>query len=123
MPISVKCGDCGKGLKAPDALAGKKAKCPQCGSVIPIPVPVSDAEEYDDDPPAAKPAAAKAKSRVAEKPIEDEYEEDYDEETEEASDDASMPYLFSAASEGSNSSSGTPNRSAPTSSSVPSGSS
>lgn len=86
MPISVKCGDCGKGLKAPDALAGKKAKCPQCGSVIPIPVPVSDAEEYDDDPPAAKPAAAKSKSRVAKKPVEDEYEEDYEDESEESED-------------------------------------
>lgn len=48
MPISVKCDECGKGLKAPDALAGKKAKCPQCGAVIPIPAAVSDAEEFDD---------------------------------------------------------------------------
>lgn len=78
MPISVKCGDCGKGLKAPDALAGKKAKCPQCGGVIPIPAAVSDAEEYEDD----NPPAAKAKSRVAKIPVEDEYEENDEDETE-----------------------------------------
>ncbi len=49
MPISVTCQECGKGLKAPDALAGKKAKCPQCGAVVPIPVAVVDAELNDDD--------------------------------------------------------------------------
>ncbi len=49
MPISVTCQDCGKGLKAPDALAGKKAKCPQCRAVISIPAAVVDAEEITDD--------------------------------------------------------------------------
>lgn len=51
MPISVSCLECGKGLKAPDALAGKKAKCPGCGAIVPIPKAVVDAEEVDDDPP------------------------------------------------------------------------
>lgn len=37
MPISVKCCDCGKALKAPNALAGKKAKCPDCGAVVLVP--------------------------------------------------------------------------------------
>lgn len=56
MPISVTCQECGKGLKAPDALAGKKAKCPQCGAVVPIPRPVVDAEVIDDElPPLRKP--------------------------------------------------------------------
>ena len=50
MPISVKCFDCGKALKAPEALAGKKAKCPDCGAVVPIPKPVMDAEEISDEP-------------------------------------------------------------------------
>ena len=90
MPISVTCGDCGKGLKAPDALAGKKAKCPQCGSVIPIPVAVSDAEEFDDDPPAAKPSASKAStkstSRVAKKEVADEYDDDVEDSAEESED-------------------------------------
>lgn len=39
MPISVKCCDCGKALKAPDALAGKKAKCPDCGAIVAVPNP------------------------------------------------------------------------------------
>jgi DNA-directed RNA polymerase subunit M/transcription elongation factor TFIIS len=43
MPISVKCPDCLTGLKAPETLAGKKAKCPQCGSIVPIPAAESDA--------------------------------------------------------------------------------
>jgi DNA-directed RNA polymerase subunit M/transcription elongation factor TFIIS len=43
MPISVKCPDCSQGLKAPDALAGKKAKCPKCGGIVPIPAAESDA--------------------------------------------------------------------------------
>ena len=84
MPISVKCAECGKGLRAPDALAGKKAKCPQCGGVIPIPAAVSDAEEFEDDPPVPKPtapkpsvpkASAKSTTRAAKKKVEE--EEDY----------------------------------------------
>lgn len=37
MPVSVQCGECGKNLRAPDALAGKTAKCPLCGAVISVP--------------------------------------------------------------------------------------
>jgi len=37
MPISVKCCDCGRALKAPESLAGKKAKCPDCGAVVVVP--------------------------------------------------------------------------------------
>ncbi|MFM9960319.1 MAG: hypothetical protein ACKV2Q_03740 [Planctomycetaceae bacterium] len=64
MPISVKCSECGKGLKAPDALAGKKAKCPQCGHVIPIPAAVLDAEEFDDEPPVRKPTTKTSLDKV-----------------------------------------------------------
>lgn len=39
MPIAVKCGKCGKGLKAPDNLAGKRVKCPGCSSPISVPAP------------------------------------------------------------------------------------
>ena len=45
MPIQVNCSKCGKGLKAPDALAGKKAKCPACGAVVDI--PLQEAEVLD----------------------------------------------------------------------------
>lgn len=37
MPISCECPQCGKRLKAADAAAGKKAKCPDCGGAVPIP--------------------------------------------------------------------------------------
>jgi hypothetical protein len=35
MPTQVAC-DCGKQYAAPDALAGKKVKCPHCGKPLPI---------------------------------------------------------------------------------------
>lgn len=36
MPITVSCSGCRKQLRAPDTLAGKKVKCPQCGTVIAV---------------------------------------------------------------------------------------
>lgn len=53
MPISVKCCDCGKALKAPDALAGKKAKCPDCGAVVLVPNLNGQFEVSDERPEAA----------------------------------------------------------------------
>jgi glucose dehydrogenase len=38
MPISVTCA-CGRKLKAPDAAAGRMAKCPECGAAVPVPDP------------------------------------------------------------------------------------
>lgn len=49
MSIKVTCGSCGKTLKAKDSAAGKKAKCPDCGSVMQIPDLVYDAEEVPAD--------------------------------------------------------------------------
>jgi phage FluMu protein Com/ribosomal protein S20 len=45
MPIQFRCSHCNKRVQAPDAAAGKKAKCPVCGELIEVP-----AEEPDDDP-------------------------------------------------------------------------
>src|SRR6266851_7504278 len=36
MPITLKCG-CGKHLKVRDELAGKRARCPGCGTILPVP--------------------------------------------------------------------------------------
>lgn len=72
MPIRVACPNCGNVLGAPDAAAGKKGKCPKCGTIIPIPAPPPPAAAEDipdtfpipeafpvpDEPPAAVPAAA-----------------------------------------------------------------
>jgi hypothetical protein len=37
MPISVTCDNCGKSLKVKDDWAGKRAKCPGCGSTFAVP--------------------------------------------------------------------------------------
>ncbi len=47
MPITVVCQSCKKSLKAPDSAAGKKAKCPQCGTVVVVPSPALAPWEVD----------------------------------------------------------------------------
>jgi hypothetical protein len=37
MPIPVICGSCGTKLKAPDSAAGRKVKCPKCGTLASVP--------------------------------------------------------------------------------------
>src|SRR5690349_19559292 len=37
MSISVPCPGCGRKLKAPDAAAGKRARCPDCQTVVTLP--------------------------------------------------------------------------------------
>src|SRR3982751_6576474 len=37
MPIAITCAGCGKNLKVKDEWAGKKGKCPQCGTTFAIP--------------------------------------------------------------------------------------
>ncbi len=54
MPISCACPECGKRLKAADSAAGKKAKCPDCGTAVPIPAlkplkPKKQAPAADDE--------------------------------------------------------------------------
>lgn len=39
MPLSVVCSKCGKTLRAPDDMAGKRARCPHCKTVVQIPAP------------------------------------------------------------------------------------
>jgi hypothetical protein len=45
--------ECGTTLSVPDAAAGKKAKCPKCGKIVPVPALASPAPE-----PAPQPVAA-----------------------------------------------------------------
>jgi hypothetical protein len=37
MPIEFRCPSCSKLLRTPDESAGKKAKCPQCGTIVDVP--------------------------------------------------------------------------------------
>ena len=39
MPIPVQCGDCTKKLRVKDESAGRRIKCPDCGSPISVPAP------------------------------------------------------------------------------------
>ena len=50
-PIAMECPSCQKRLRIPLSAAGKKVRCPGCGSAIAVPAPVSA-------PPAAPPPAA-----------------------------------------------------------------
>ncbi len=59
MAITVTCPGCGKNLKAPDALAGKKARCPGCGSQIQVP-----ASDTASELSAPVPEAAKSRARA-----------------------------------------------------------
>lgn len=65
MPITVACS-CGAKLRAPDAAAGKRVKCPKCGTPVAVPAAEADFEVVDDDPP---PTPAKKKPTAAAKPV------------------------------------------------------
>jgi TM2 domain-containing membrane protein YozV/ribosomal protein L40E len=58
MAIQVAC-ICGKRLKAPDSLAGKNAKCPACGTLVPVPT-LDDEPVIEFDAPDAPPVESKA---------------------------------------------------------------
>jgi hypothetical protein len=64
MPITFDC-PCGKTLRVPDEHAGRRAKCPACGAVVPIPGP-DPVFEVEEKP---KPGAA-----APGKPTDDEYD-------------------------------------------------
>jgi hypothetical protein len=60
VPITFNC-PCGKTLRVPDEHAGRRAKCPACGAVVPVPGPdpVFEVEEKPQPgaaPPPGKPA-------------------------------------------------------------------
>ena len=43
MPIEFRCTQCDKLLRTPDDTAGKQAKCPECGAILPVPSPAAPA--------------------------------------------------------------------------------
>jgi predicted RNA-binding Zn-ribbon protein involved in translation (DUF1610 family) len=45
MPINMRCPSCNRTLAAPDSAVGKKAKCPQCGTLMIVPEPIHEAED------------------------------------------------------------------------------
>ena len=58
MPISFNCSSCGRNLKTPDEMAGKKGKCPHCQAVMDIPLSSTTGTGtslFDDLPSASAP--------------------------------------------------------------------
>jgi hypothetical protein len=55
MPIVVDCS-CGKKLKAADGSAGRRVKCPACGTVLVVPAPEPELDGYELAEPAPEPA-------------------------------------------------------------------
>jgi DNA-directed RNA polymerase subunit M/transcription elongation factor TFIIS len=54
--IQVNCPSCNALLKTPESSAGKKAKCPKCGGIVEIPMPLGADDEYQLDVPPPPPA-------------------------------------------------------------------
>jgi hypothetical protein len=53
MPIAVACPSCGHSKLVPDEFAGRRAKCPKCGTAFVVPSGSSEAESGDAEPLAA----------------------------------------------------------------------
>lgn len=52
MPVPVTCG-CGKKMKVPDELVGRRVKCPGCGKGVAVPADDEDADDRDEPAPRA----------------------------------------------------------------------
>ena len=72
MPTVIDCPSCGKKLRVPDTLAGRKIKCPKCGEPIPRPglnevIPsdhhARERQEDEDDRDKRKPRRRKRRDR------------------------------------------------------------
>ena len=44
MAIDFLCSGCGEAFSVPETLAGKKAKCESCGTIVQVPVPTDTVE-------------------------------------------------------------------------------
>ncbi len=73
MKIELRCEDCGKIVRAPREAAGKRAKCPSCGSDLYIPTPEDELEELplapEDTDAVRREAALQAERRQLERII------------------------------------------------------
>jgi phage FluMu protein Com len=62
MPIEFRCESCSKLLRTPDESAGKKAKCPQCGTIVDVPAgagaPTDDATSAEPSQPFSSPVSS-----------------------------------------------------------------
>lgn len=70
MPIRAECSECGKRVRAKDEAAGRRIKCPDCGTPIRIPA------TPDDEPPRRKKPAPRKKESYDDDYGGDEYGDD-----------------------------------------------
>jgi hypothetical protein len=78
MPIATTCPHCDTKLRAPDAAAGKKIRCPKCQGTVPVSAPVADNDEaVQAVPPRRKslPSDEKPKTRNQARPAPEEEDE------------------------------------------------
>ncbi len=69
MPLLFRCSACHGKLRLRDELAGRKVKCPKCGSAITAPADISEDEPVEAAAPAAPPPkSASVKAKVREEP-------------------------------------------------------
>ena len=68
MPIAVTCPECSAKMKAPDAAAGKKVKCPKCGEMLTVPAAQAEFEVVEDEPAPPKKVKAEVEEEEDEKP-------------------------------------------------------
>ena len=62
MPIEFRCTSCSKLLRTPDEIAGKKAKCPQCETIVDVPDSSTAAGQGDEVPTGDVPRDSFARS-------------------------------------------------------------
>ena len=63
--IRTRCPHCQEPVKAPDSLAGKKGRCPECRGVIPLPIDKSEIESAASIQHSANAQAGLAPGRLA----------------------------------------------------------
>jgi len=75
MAIAFRC-ECGKQLQVRDELAGKKARCPGCGTVLAVPSPREESTRITRQQPQAEAAPASARRRVNRPTVDDDEAEE-----------------------------------------------
>lgn len=70
MPIEMRCAGCGQMLRVADEHAGKKARCPACGTVADVPLPAGQSPLVEPGSPfmGQPPLGAESGSPFADKP-------------------------------------------------------
>ena len=69
MPIEFRCDQCNTLLRTPDDTAGKQAKCPSCGTILPVPAPGAPSPGAEGEGPSRLNEVGPTGQRDAENPF------------------------------------------------------